>query len=732
VATEPQVFFNYRRSDSGLRAERLCDALRWAFGPEQVFKDTDTIGSGSDFAVAIDDALARAELVIAVIGPTWLTVVDEKGERRLDDPDDYVRRELETALDRAVPIIPVLLEGAGAPNREELPESLRGLVAHQAFVLRDEGWFDRVGGPLIESARTLAAVERERRERASAGLGVGASFGPFRLDELLEEDSTGARYRAYDSEQHRTVAVQILAPGPSADPSFREEFLGLAATTAEIDEPHIVPVLSHGEHDGRLFVAVALAADGVPLPTAIAVGGVFADEVAVDAVEDIAKALDALHAHGIAGVDLWPSDILRARRGTEIITLLLPFGVFRPGDRPTQAGRVEYAAPERLLGDAVDQRSDVYVLACMLVEGLTAEPPYGPADDPAAMIAGHLKGPIPRPTDLYSGIPAAMDKVVRRGMAKKPDRRYPTAGALAAAARAALSAAPTTVERTAAPRHASSPRTPPPTVPGVPAGRAPATAAPTTPPEPATNASPRPAAGSATAPTPTPTPAPTAGSPSSPTTTPPSGGAQGGPPGPVPSYRQRIAADVDEFLRQPAMQLFGRWPTAPLWLAVGLGLLALGVSWVVGALWLTGIAGKKMGDPFAVDGGQILLGLAVFPFLVAFVTAFSAACGVGASVGFDRFRARRTGRAAPAAEGDVTEIAIGGACFGFVLFGQATPLASLARAVERGQVPASDDGNWLLGLGGTAVVVLLYWLALSCGIVLAGRSVRGKRRITDI
>jgi hypothetical protein len=105
VATEPQVFFNYRRSDSGQRAERLCDALRYAFGPKQVFKDTDTIGPGSDFAVAIEEALARAELVIAVIGPTWLTVADEKGERRLDDPDDYVRRELETALDSAVPII---------------------------------------------------------------------------------------------------------------------------------------------------------------------------------------------------------------------------------------------------------------------------------------------------------------------------------------------------------------------------------------------------------------------------------------------------------------------------------------------------------------------------------------------------------------------------------------------------------------------------------------------------
>jgi hypothetical protein len=94
--------------------------------------------------------------MIAAIGPTWLTVADEQGERRLGDPADDVRRELEIALDRAVPIIPVLVEGAAAPDRDERPESLRGLVAHQAFVLRDEGWFDRVGGPLIESCRTAA------------------------------------------------------------------------------------------------------------------------------------------------------------------------------------------------------------------------------------------------------------------------------------------------------------------------------------------------------------------------------------------------------------------------------------------------------------------------------------------------------------------------------------------------------------------------------------------------
>jgi hypothetical protein len=194
------VFFNYRRSDFGQRAKRLCDALRYAFGRDQVFKDTDTIGPGSDFVVAIEEALARAELMIAAIGPTWLTVADEQGERRLEDPADDVRRELEIALDRAVPIIPVLVEGAAAPDRDERPESLRGLVAHQAFVLRDEGWFDRVGGPLIESVSHSGSRQPSGYSRwARGGWWVRSdrrSPGPRHRRAAHPDGGFGAHHRA--------------------------------------------------------------------------------------------------------------------------------------------------------------------------------------------------------------------------------------------------------------------------------------------------------------------------------------------------------------------------------------------------------------------------------------------------------------------------------------------------------------------------------------------------------
>ena len=127
VAEDGGIFVSYRRQETSHLAGRLYDRLADRFGEGQVFIDVATIEPGVDFAEEIFRAVAACKVLLAVIGPAWLTAADERGRRRLDDPDDIVRLEIEAALSRGVRVIPILVEGAVMPTRQDLPESLAGL-----------------------------------------------------------------------------------------------------------------------------------------------------------------------------------------------------------------------------------------------------------------------------------------------------------------------------------------------------------------------------------------------------------------------------------------------------------------------------------------------------------------------------------------------------------------------------------------------------------------------------
>jgi hypothetical protein len=147
------VFVSYRRGETSGVAGRLADRLTDRFGAEQVFIDVDTIEPGADFVEAIDQAVDACAVLVAVIGPDWLTAADERGGRRLDDPDDLVRLEVGAALARGVRVIPVLVEGTVMPGREDLPDSLAGLARRNALRVRHDSFRDDAG-------RLVAAVER--------------------------------------------------------------------------------------------------------------------------------------------------------------------------------------------------------------------------------------------------------------------------------------------------------------------------------------------------------------------------------------------------------------------------------------------------------------------------------------------------------------------------------------------------------------------------------------------
>jgi TIR domain-containing protein len=152
-STVPRIFISYRRADTPHLAGRLSDRLQDRFPGAQVFMDVDTIDPGADFASSIQQAVARCDLLIAMIGRNWLTLQDHHGHRKIDCPDDYLALEIATALDRGVPVIPLLVDEAAMPRPEELPDILKPLSRRNTARLDHETFKTDID-------RILAAVDR--------------------------------------------------------------------------------------------------------------------------------------------------------------------------------------------------------------------------------------------------------------------------------------------------------------------------------------------------------------------------------------------------------------------------------------------------------------------------------------------------------------------------------------------------------------------------------------------
>ena len=119
-----RIFISYRRQDSAYPAGWLYDRLAERFGPDQIFKDVDSIELGDDFVETITNAVGSCDILLALIGQEWLDIASADGSRRLDDPDDFVRLEIEAALQRKVLLIPILVDGAIMPRGDQLPPSI--------------------------------------------------------------------------------------------------------------------------------------------------------------------------------------------------------------------------------------------------------------------------------------------------------------------------------------------------------------------------------------------------------------------------------------------------------------------------------------------------------------------------------------------------------------------------------------------------------------------------------
>ncbi len=253
----------------------------------------------------------------------------------------------------------------------------------------------------------------------------------------------GVVYRARHLSLDRERALKVVAPMLSADQRFRERFKRESRLAAQVEHPNVITVHHAGEESGQLYLTMRLV-DGVDLRSLVQASGPLDPAHAVRVLAGIAAGLDAAHARGLIHRDVKPANVLVERDGDAERVFLTDFGISRlAGSEESLTttgeffGSVDYVAPEQIEGEPVDRRTDVYALGGVLHFLLTAQPPF-PRDTELAKLFAHANAPRPRPSDLVPGLPPAIDDVVAKAMAKRPEERYRSAGELAAAAATAL------------------------------------------------------------------------------------------------------------------------------------------------------------------------------------------------------------------------------------------------------------------------------------------------------
>jgi serine/threonine-protein kinase len=296
---------------------------------------------------------------------------------------------------------------------------------------------------------------------------VGTELAGFFIEHVLGRGGMGVVYVAEQLRYGRKVALKVLAPELTHDTLYRERFEQEWRTAARLDHPSIVPIFEAGEAEGVLYIAMRYV-EGIDLQALIANEGRLPIERVLDVLAQVAGALDAAHTKGLVHRDVKPANILIAS-GAGIAgehAYLADFGVAKQSHTKsglTQTGffvgTVDYAAPEQIEGKPIDGRADLYALGCVLYQCLTGSRPFE-RESQVALISAHLFEAPPSLAEKRPELAAALDPVIAKAMAKKPDDRYATCSELVAAARAATGVgrqAPSTVGERARPTVAEIP-----------------------------------------------------------------------------------------------------------------------------------------------------------------------------------------------------------------------------------------------------------------------------------
>jgi serine/threonine protein kinase len=273
----------------------------------------------------------------------------------------------------------------------------------------------------------------------------GSQVAGYVIEEQIGAGGMAVVFRARDEVLGRLAAVKVIAPPMAGDPEFRARFLRESRAVAAINSQHIIPVYAAGEAEGTLYIATRFAAGGDLAELARRAGGFLAPERAVTLVAQIASALDAAHAAGLVHRDVKPHNVLidstpelpehaflsdfGLTKGTGSSTGLTAAGQFM--------GTPEYCAPEQIRAASVDGRADQYALGCVAFALLTGQTPFHRGDTIATLFA-QVQDPVPSLCEIRPELPAAIDGVIARALAKSPADRYARCGEFAAALQSAL------------------------------------------------------------------------------------------------------------------------------------------------------------------------------------------------------------------------------------------------------------------------------------------------------
>jgi DNA-binding beta-propeller fold protein YncE/predicted Ser/Thr protein kinase len=251
-------------------------------------------------------------------------------------------------------------------------------------------------------------------------LAIDSTVAGYRIDALIARGGMGVVYRATHLGLERPVALKVIARELADREGFRERFLRESRLAARLDHPAVVPVYDSREVDGELIVAMRLV-EGGDLRKAIDRDGPLQPARAIALLGQVAEALDAAHAAGIVHRDVKPHNILVEGDRAYLSDFGLAKALGESGAQQSGAsvvGTAEYMPPEQWRGGSVGPAADVYSLGCVLYEALTGIVPFARKE-----------------ADTEPEIPEGLDVVIERAAAKDPDERYPSAGALIAAAR---------------------------------------------------------------------------------------------------------------------------------------------------------------------------------------------------------------------------------------------------------------------------------------------------------
>lgn len=257
----------------------------------------------------------------------------------------------------------------------------------------------------------------------------GTVFAGYVIERVLGRGGMGTVYLAQHPNLPRKIALKLLDASWTNDDYVRSRFESEADHAAHLDHPNIVTVHDRGREGGRLWIAMQYV-PGTDARKALGSGALDVER-AVHIVSETGRALDHAHEAGILHRDVKPANILLAPGDPERV-LLTDFGTAKALDETHQLTRtgmlvatLHYAAPEQIEGEKLDHRVDIYALGCTFFHLLTNEPPY-PGNTASSVMHGHLSGPIPQPSVVRPGLPAGVDAVVARAMAKNREARYST------------------------------------------------------------------------------------------------------------------------------------------------------------------------------------------------------------------------------------------------------------------------------------------------------------------